>query len=359
MINCHTHIFTDAVVPENFLPFGLVRFLSRRKITRRVARILQYLNPFSDNDIFERFAHFLEKGAGTSQEELFNELRSYYPDGTRFVILPMDMEYMGCGSPSQPYTAQLDELYQLKQTFGDIVIPFVAADPRRPGVCDLVKRYIDEKGFGGIKLYPALGYFPYDERLRPMWKYAEDNRIPVTAHVSKIGIFYRGKISADLFAGSRIGPLDVRFLPGVLACNYFTHPLNYRYLLNDFPKLKICLGHCGGDLDWNRYVKENSVSNVPDIDKDWLTICMSLMRDFDNCYTDISFTMDKDEYKPIITSMLSDEKIRDKILFGSDFYLVQLKDSEPDFINSVKRMTGVDGFAKISETNPEFFLKRW
>ena len=36
--------------------------------------------------------------------------------------------------------------------------------------------------FKGIKLYPPLGYSPDDARLRPIWKYANDQKLPVISH---------------------------------------------------------------------------------------------------------------------------------------------------------------------------------
>jgi poly(A) polymerase Pap1 len=73
--NCHTHIFTNRIVPAEFLPLGLVRVLSRRRVSRQVAKLLNWLNPFSDSDLFDRYAAFVEIGASKSQPDIFELLR--------------------------------------------------------------------------------------------------------------------------------------------------------------------------------------------------------------------------------------------------------------------------------------------
>ena len=60
--NCHVHIFTGRAVPAEFLPLGLVRVLSRRRCSRLLGRFLNWLNPFSRRDLFDRYGAFVEIG---------------------------------------------------------------------------------------------------------------------------------------------------------------------------------------------------------------------------------------------------------------------------------------------------------
>jgi len=53
----------------------------------------------------------------------------------------------------------LEDLFELKLKYPSQCFPFVAIDPRSGTAIenrDFVKRYMD-RGFSGIKLYPALG----------------------------------------------------------------------------------------------------------------------------------------------------------------------------------------------------------
>jgi len=91
-----------------------VRVLSRRRRSRLFGRFLNWLNPFSSRDLFDRYGAFVEIGGSASQREIFERLLGYYPDGTRFVVLMMDMEYMDAGEVAQPFEEQLDELAEVR-----------------------------------------------------------------------------------------------------------------------------------------------------------------------------------------------------------------------------------------------------
>ncbi|MBK9961224.1 MAG: hypothetical protein IPP06_07755 [Saprospiraceae bacterium] len=57
----------------------------------------------------------------------------------------------------------------------------------------MVKEYIEINKLNGFKIYPALGYYPFDEELLLLWKYAADHQIPIMTHVIKGTVFYRDR----------------------------------------------------------------------------------------------------------------------------------------------------------------------
>jgi predicted TIM-barrel fold metal-dependent hydrolase len=329
-----------------------VKFLAKQRFTRWLANFFQFLNPLWHNVI----SRFIKIGSLESEELIFHELRRFYPSRTRFVLLPMDMEVMGSGPTLQSYDEQHEKLFELKEKYGEIVYPFVAADPRRKEVLDCVKYYIEEKGFSGIKIYPALGYFPYDERLRFVWEYAQKYSLPVMTHTSHGGPYYRNRLTEKDFANSRIGKIPVKGKSNHKLTAYFTHPANYRYLLADYPRLKICLAHCGGAPEWDRYLEDPSPKGIPEIDKDWLTLCIDLMQEFPTLYTDISSTLYTKRFISVLRVLLRDKDIRKKILFGSDFYMVEFEGKEKAFSFDVRGLLDEDEFVQIAETNPKKFL---
>lgn len=267
-----------------------------------------------------RFAYYHD------QRTLFSKLQGQYPQDTKFVVLPMDMEFMDSGKTSKAgnYKSQMEELKIIKDKLGDKILPFVFIDPRRIelnqnkidavleqvffkwtandgkvtlGDC-FIKEYIEKEKFNGFKIYPALGYFPFDEKLLPLWKYAADNGIPITTHCIRGSIYYRGKKKKEwnyhqVFK-ERIPDSDNQYTNLLLACqknvdfsNDFTHPLNYLCLLepilfselvaqssreikdlfqynpdtktvkHNLSKLKICLAHFGGDDEWKKYLESD------------------------------------------------------------------------------------------------------
>lgn len=63
------------------------------------------------------------------------------------------------------------------------VFPFLAVDPRRRGILKLVTQLVRPTGpFYGVKLYPALGYWPDHPSLLPVYKHCEANQVPITVH---------------------------------------------------------------------------------------------------------------------------------------------------------------------------------
>ncbi len=100
----------------------------------------------------------------------------------------MDMDYMDAGKPIANYRAQLDDLLKVTKNNKTNLFPFIFADPRRiAATCDLngvdcyeyyMLRNLSRKTFYGIKMYPALGYYPFDKNLIETYKFAQDHQIP-------------------------------------------------------------------------------------------------------------------------------------------------------------------------------------
>jgi len=349
--NTHIHTFLHVDVPVKFLPLGLVRLLATKAGSQALAKALNNINPFSSDDLFDRYVKFFNTSKLGSQEAIFDQCRQYYPEDTSFVVLPMDMAFMGAGKVKRPYEEQLDELTDLAKKIPQI-IPFMHIDPRRPGITEMFKRYVEEKGVRGVKLYPPLGYFPYDEGLYPIYDYCNRNNLPVISHCSPHNlVHYRGsrkKIEA-LLAKSR-KPIDTSGKKDKDLFPYFAHPANYKYVMKDFSKLRICVAHFGSGEYWKQWLEE------PSAEDNWFRIIRDMIRKYDNFYTDVSFTLNSGEYFSLLKVLMYDEKINRKILFGSDYYMVQTKTDERRFGIDLRAFLGNDYFKMISEKNPRRFL---
>lgn len=181
----------------------------------------------------------------------------------------------------------------------------------------------------------------------------------------------------------------------------FTHPLNYHCLLNkdllkeylgdnyeeglDLSKLKICLAHFGGEDEWKKYLNDgwnNYNKNITHDSKEayeayykrykntlnhdnqrtiwwnasWLSIIYDLMVKYENVYADISFILHDETLFPLLKFILEDPKVKDRVLFGSDYYVVSQKDTEKDLYLNLKGYLGENLFTLISNTNPKRFL---
>lgn len=322
--NAHTHIFTSNYVPEYVVGQDKIPWIGKKLNISNVSRLnkkfLGWLRRSSTGfHKVNRILTFAEIGLGATQEDTLNRLEDYYTNwgDLRIVVLTMDMECMGAGIVRSNYWTQLDELIMLrtKGNYRNILLPFFCVDPRRKEYTDgkvlleIVKRYFEKHGFVGIKLYPALGYYPFDEKLYPLYKWCEENYVPIMTHCIEGVIYFRG---------------DTGSLPPVNCSDYvedntskkneifqrnFTQPHNFEILLKDFPKLKVCFGHYGG---YEEMIKQNG----------WTEKINTLIEKYDNVYTDVSFIIENNKTFPLIKKAMSDSKLGNKIMFGTDYFVV-------------------------------------
>lgn len=289
-------------------------------------KMYSFLGKLPGKQTKEMFKRYLTIGRFTFQKgqgTVLGELERQYPQGTGFIILPMDMEYMDAGKVKEGYRQQMEKIAGLKAELKDSkpkhhIYPFVFADPRRiakeedyfrftaaEGKVELqdcfIKTYIEDYRFSGFKIYPALGYYPFDELLLALWKYAADNGIPVLTHCVRGPMYFRGAkkkewdfhpIFEQAMGDKNYDPLLLPEKKNTDFSANFTHPMNFLCLLEeellrkwihkiisytpgsplkqifgytnentrlkyDLRNLKICFGHYGGDDEWKRYFEQD------------------------------------------------------------------------------------------------------
>jgi predicted TIM-barrel fold metal-dependent hydrolase len=334
----HLLIVTDSFWVKLILLIVLLLFFPTGKnlilfVLRRTTKFFKILPGKNTTEMIKRYITIIRFARYTRQRDIFAKLTAQYPAKTSIIVLPMDMEFMGSGKPMKPYHDQMAELAKMKEKHPEQIFPFVFVDPRRTTAGSkaffdfefaagkvmlkdcFIKDYIETKQFSGFKIYPALGYFPFDEALLPVWKYAADNGIPVMSHCIRGVIYYRGSKKKewdfhpvfkqamgrgdagegvdeeDRTTESGYMPMLLPQMKNVEFQEIFTHPLNYLCLLNetllrqlvakagsrvkalfgytddDTPllynlnNLKICFAHFGGDDEWKRYFEMDRDTN--------------------------------------------------------------------------------------------------
>lgn len=412
-------------------------------------------------DLLKRYVLIGRYSRYKGQGGIFSKLRAQYPNGTGFVILPMDMRFMGAGKVKFDIGEQMEELAKVKDSHKDTFLPFVFADPRRMqdasyfnysvgadgevilGEDCLMRRLLEEEKFSGLKIYPALGYYPFDETLLPLWKYAVQKNLPIITHCIRGTIFYRGRKKKDwdehpLFeqAMGKSEPPDGEeedeavtnycklLLPQRKNAEFtpnFTHPLNYLCLLEELllrelvgrakddriksifgyngadkpmdrnlASLKMCFGHFGGDDEWRRFMemdrdlyskmlvtnpgrgveflfnnnsagKERRRGKPEQVWKyvDWYTIICSLLLQYPNTYADISYILHDPQILPLLKQTLRDPALRERVLYGTDFYVVRNHKSDKEMLASMRGGLSVEDFDEIARINPRIFLNIW
>jgi len=472
IINCHTHIFTIDHVPNEFskslLPWpfykiftiGLIKWYYKNFTIRGSVRYRSFIHRrdnlfYKIRDIlkvtlvlwwayllvsliakwlFRILINFLKldvlfspeiKGLidrfitlarysiqYKNQSSIYNFLKKNYPTDTGFVVLSMDMEYMGAGKSRVSYLNQIEELKEIKNRKPEM-FPFIFMDPRRikntgslkgkDNYTILMKSLLSRQLFNGIKMYPALGYYPFDKELIPMYEYVQEHEIPIITHCIKGTVFYRGKKEKEWskhpILKYNIKGSKYEYIPLLQTKNYdfttnFTHPLNYHCLLDkkllseylgeekDLSKLKICLAHFGGTDEWMRYKEDawnNYNNNISPVEKSvylkrkntlnhastrtiwwngsWLSIIYDLLINYENVYADVSFILFDDKLFPLLKYILQDPKVKYKILFGTDHYLLSQKGVDKELYQNLRSYLGEELFMLIACTNAKKFMK--
>ena len=118
--------------------------------------------------------------------------------------------------------------------------------------------------------------------------------------------------------------------------------------------MKICLAHFGGEGEWNKYL---ATSWDKSMEKCWFSVILDLMKDHANVYADISGTIHDTGLHPLLKVILQDQAIRPKVLYGSDFYMMELSLPERAFSINLRAYLSEEDYKQIAETNPQVFLK--
>ncbi|MDP1545701.1 MAG: amidohydrolase family protein [Anaerolineales bacterium] len=344
--NCHIHTFTaEHVLPDNFLSRLLIKAMRKPWLRKSLLWLFGRLILRMNRDAVHLTGRFFARGSFESQEHVYKHLCHQYPKDTRFIVLPMDFEFMGIGTPIHPYEKQLKELAELRDNNKPNLIPFCAVDPRRPNVVEEFKRWHREYKIRGVKIYPNLGYYPYDPVLMEVYKYCEKNKLPVQAHCSPGGIRKFGLSHEE--------------------ARQFANPDNYKRVLEQFPNLNFCLAHFGGAEEWERHLT-GEIPSDGEGEETWLSSITDMIRSgkYPNLFTDVSYTlfMAMPAHRPFnyfnfLNVILEDPAIREHVLFGTDYYMVEReKVSEKEVSIGLRAHLGEKLYFQIAQHNPRKYL---
>lgn len=356
IINCHSHVFNRDSVPDKFLPPWLrpiANLLQSKNTSGGLAKLVSFFGRKNLAQLIKKYHYFLTIGDLKSQLEIFKLLQSFYPVGTKFCVLTMDLEFMGAGKIAKPFETQLEELAAIKRdpAYSELIYPFIFIHPERPMLYTLVKKYMEKEHFAGLKMYPPLGYYPFDKRLDLVLSYAEQYSIPVTTHCARGGVYFKGDIKDHRhpITGKEVPKSKNKFLTDT-----YTDPDNYRFLLSKFPDLKINLAHFGGFDEWEKYLANTIIDEDGEVN--WFTKVSEIIRGHENVYSDVSYTLFNKELIPLLKIALTDPTLKNKILFGSDFYMTEIEESERAFSINLRASLGESDFKLIAQENPDLFL---
>ncbi len=267
------------------------------------------------------------------------------------------------------YQLQIDELIVLKKRYGDNLFPFLAVDPRRENMEQIILENVGNgKPFHGIKLYAPNGYSPTDPNLfddnqkfidgMSLYSYCIKNNIPIMAHCSDAGFstfVEELQVWGDIYINGQIkhysNKTEIQFnkkLPGFKfgeavreRAYVLNHPKLWEIVLSKHRELKICLAHFGG------------------ASTEWRTEIAAIMKKYPTVYTDLSCMVKKDRLQDIKEQYFeNDSSIKDRIMYGSDFYLNMLnKITFEDYYKQFESVFSENELKEMSIDVPQRFLE--
>ena len=246
--------------------------------------------------------------------------RTYYPVSTNDKLTA----YLG------KTLSAIEEFRRLRPASPIVFRPFAGINPPAH-TQEFLERYLERwlnitrrtddasHPFFGVKLYPPLGCDPWPsdaaelKKMRTLYSFCSRYRIPIVTHCDDQG--FRG--------------MDVR------RAWRFTDPASWRSVLENYPDLVIDFAHVGrqyGLLNGGGNIVDGIAARLKGQPTDeWFYSLMGLIQDFDNVYSDISFTgAYKDFYITLGNYMkrldeLSRNRLQDRLMFGSDFSINLLR----------------------------------
>jgi len=206
-----------------------------------------------------------------------------------------------------------------------------------------------ENSFFGIKIYPKLGYAPYDydryPQLKEFFSYCAQNKVPITVHCDPKGMTiadshiylkeaiknkdnYYDKVishvheSRDIWDFSNKDPYSLedshRYVNEI-----GTNPLAWKKALESYD-LKINFAHFGGLGYW---IKDHGKTKGKNR-QFWIDDIIELMNKREHVYTDLAYLIVRwnniKEIAENLTKKINENPVlKKRILLGSDWYMIE------------------------------------
>jgi predicted TIM-barrel fold metal-dependent hydrolase len=362
-IDIHTHVFNYMDVPSKFIG---IRLPMGSRFIGWMSRLLHSIKG-GDRDKLSRYAYFLETMKSRSSEAIFRRMyKSYYQEYPEAIygVLTMDMDIGIDGRANRSIWTQLGVVAQLREQYPTRVLPYACIDPRRNDeAIELFQTAFDfdkHLKYFGVKVYPSLGYLPSHPQMMKMYEVCAMKNIPVLTHCSSGSTHGSDRklndvkgVFATYEGENKPGPHQfkaARFRKKRDYRNFFNRPHHWIPVLEKYPKLRLNIAHFGGDEAWELFVTGKDKTN-------WVQTVIDLVKKYENVYADFSYTMYSEKYSKKLRSMMeADPELADKVLFGSDYYMLVIEDKYDKILARFKGDMGPELMHKIAVENPHRHL---
>lgn len=270
IIDTHTHLMNPDVTPQPFWDSWVE--MSALIANRPLERVKRRLPEFWD----------------LSGEVIVQEMDKAGIDKSIIAVVDWGLG-RHLGEPKMGIE-EINKLYaDVAKKFPDRLIAFAGIDPRRKGAAKSIETFVTEWGMKGIKLHPAMGFYPNDKICYPIYEKAAELKLPILFHTGD-------------------DPRPVYFK--------FAQPIYLQEVAVDFPDIPIILGHAGGC---------------------WQNEAMAICTNHTNVYLDLALWQTKLlrplEFYRALRTMLNSVSWQ-RVLFGSDFPMLKLLVSQERWVKA-------------------------
>ena len=191
------------------------------------------------------------------------------------------------------------------------LIGFLSLDPTQPGWERELSVGHQELGLRGIKLMPMYaGFRPDEERLAPLWQYAEQHRLPVLLHT---GTTFISQAPLECTLPRHLDPVATRY-----------------------PEVRMILAHLGHPYEGE---------------------CVAVIRKHPHVYADLSAL----HYRPFqlyhSLMLVQEYGVWDKVLFGTDYPFTTVQ-ATIDGLRGLNRMLDGTALPRLNEAAIERLITR-
>ncbi len=376
-VDIHTHLFTLNDVPSKFLG---IRLPMNRRFMGNTVRLLQFFKKNKSRDKLSGHSYFLSTMKDRSSEAIYRRMNKVYyqdkyPDAA-FGVLTMDMSPGIKGETHNTIWTQFGIIAMVRNIYPDKIIPFACIDPRRKDskgrddALNLFKAAFSKNkpyNYYGLKVYPSLGYLPSHPVMMQMLEICAEKGIPVLTHCSSgsthgsnkrgiaKGTFVHYKEKNEEYGEEKREENRAfkarRFKKKNDYRDFYNRPHHWDVVLEKFPNLKLNIAHFGGDHSWENFTNGKSDNSC------WVKKIVSQMDKYPNVYADFSYTLSYPEYSKRLKTLMTEQPIvEDRVLFGSDYYMLVIENDYRTILNKFEDEMEPEIMDKIARKNNREYL---
>jgi predicted TIM-barrel fold metal-dependent hydrolase len=313
--------------PSSETTAALTSLLEATLIDRHQASSTQVINAFE----------WLRIGFMKRIDDVTDDLIAHMDDDDVAVVLPMDILDRKAGKRERAlFLDQLEDTKRQALRYPGRILPFVKVNPVRRDSFHIMRDALHSGACVGLKLYPSLGYSLEGSIMKDTLLYCDKESVPVLQHCNDKGFRKSAK--------------DAQY------CD----PRAWIPVLDTHHTLKICFAHFGGQSQ-----EDKPVWTAPDLPRDsWAVAILELMERYPGrVFADISYHAEQNatpeatqNYKKNLIKVLSDDRYRDHVLWGTDFHLLRMDANDSDYATGFRDLIGDELFTRISRHNPATYL---